>query len=184
MHRAHRRAVRLVVPLLVLGGLAACTPGSPASSSPTPSSSTTRPSADATTTGPTSAPTTAPTTAPTDDAPPASPEPTSAAPAPDDLTKVSVTIAYAGWVTDAARVEVGAYVDGVIEGTGTCTLTLTRSGREVTTTVPAVADASSTSCGAVTVDGAQLSSGTWSAVVDYGSPTSVGSSAPTEVVVP
>ncbi|GEK21662.1 hypothetical protein [Cellulomonas xylanilytica] len=184
MDRAHRRAVRLVVPLLVLGGLAACTPGSPTSSTPTPSASTARPSAGATTSGPTSTPT----TGPTDGAPPASPEPTDAAPAPapapDDLTEVTVTISYAGWVADAGRVEVGAYVDGVIEGTGTCTLTLKRSGRSVSETVPATADASSTSCGAVAVDGAQLSSGTWSAVVDYDSPTSVGSSAPTEVVVP
>ncbi|WP_456789391.1 hypothetical protein [Cellulomonas sp. P5_C5] len=180
MHRADRRAVRLAVPLLVLGGLAACTPGSPTSSSPTPSSSTARPSAVATTAGPTSVPT----TTPTDGTPPASQEPTAGAPAPDDLTQVAVTISYAGWVADGARVEVGAYVDGVIEGTGTCTLTLTRSGRSVSATVPGTADASSTSCGAVAVDGSQLSSGTWSAVVDYGSPTSVGSSAPTEVVVP
>jgi len=50
---------------------------------------------------------------------------------------------------------------------------LTRSGRSVSATVPGTADASSTSCGAVAVDGSQLSSGTWSAVVDYGSPTAI-----------
>jgi hypothetical protein len=81
-------------------------------------------------------------------------------------------------------VEVGAYLAGVAESGGTCTLTLTGVAGTATAQVTAEPDAASTSCPTLAVPGAELSSGTWSAVVSYASPSTSGTSDPVDVVVP
>ena len=195
MNRAHGRVARLAAVLLLVSGLTACTHGTTAGA----------PGTGATTSSPTVDGTPTPTPSPTETTAvgvQATPTPTGAAPTPTPTSpgvasptarptgpavpvkKVTVTVSYSGWMADAAQVEVGAYVEGVIEKTGTCTLTLTRSGRSVTATNPGAADATSTTCGALAIPGTKLSSGTWSAVVSYASPTSAGASTPTEVKVP
>ena len=96
----------------------------------------------------------------------------------------SVVVTYSGWVDSPAGVEVGAYVAGVAESGGTCTLTLTAGTHSVTAEVAGEPDAASTSCPNLTVPGAKLSSGTWRAVVSYDSPSVSGKSAPVSVDVP
>ena len=98
---------------------------------------------------------------------------------------VPVHITYKGWEDATGSVEVGAYVEGLVEDGGTCTLILTQGGTEVTASASGLADASTTSCGAgLSVPGAELTPGTWTAVVDYESSTSSGSSDSVEVEVP
>jgi hypothetical protein len=119
-------------------------------------------------------------------APLPSPTVTAAAPAPSATTekrKVGVVVTYADWSAADSVVEAGAYAT-VVEESGSCTLKLTSGGRSVTGSMTALTDASTMSCGGLTVPRDKLSSGTWTAVVLYESATSVGTSAPVEVVVP
>jgi hypothetical protein len=93
-------------------------------------------------------------------------------------------VTYSGWVDASSSVEVGAYVAGVVESGGTCTLTLTGPGATRTATVTGEADAGSTSCTTMAVPGAQLSTGSWTAVVDYRSADAGGTSSSVTVDVP
>ncbi|MBO3083828.1 hypothetical protein [Cellulomonas fengjieae] len=148
--------------------------GEPASPSPTASATSTpggtAPSATAPVASPSTDPSTAPTVAPT--SPPAGPP----------RTAVSVTTTYAGWSSADGMVLVGAYVDGVVESEGSCSLVLTGPGTTASVTTPAVPDAGSTSCGELRspVGGP----GTWTATVGYESPTSTGTADAITVVVP
>jgi hypothetical protein len=110
--------------------------------------------------------------------------PSASATATARVGTAAVITTYSGWVASPAGVEVGAYVAGVAESGGTCTLTLTSGAGSATAEVPAEPDAASTSCPTLTVPGSKLSSGTWSAVVTYESPSISGKSAPVTVVVP
>lgn len=96
---------------------------------------------------------------------------------------VDVVVTYLDWSASDRVVEAGAYATAV-EQPGSCTLTLTSGGQTVTSSIPALTDASTMSCGGITVPRERLSSGTWTAVVIYESATSVGTSAPIEVVIP
>jgi hypothetical protein len=102
--------------------------------------------------------------------------------APTDDGEVFIT--YAQWSNDTSAIEVGGYVAGVIEDDGTCTLTLTRGEVVVTGTVAGTPNASSTSCGGLSIPGNQLGTGHWNAVVTYDSSTSHGSSETVDVEVP
>lgn len=148
-------------------------------------------------TGPTeTTPSAEPTTPlPTTQAPVPVPDPTevpSDPPQDDDATEpgeaptgggTTVVITYADWVPETSEVEVGAYAAVVEEG-GTCTLTLTRAGASATRTNDALTDVSTVSCGGFLIPGSELSTGTWSAVVTYASPSFSGTSSPVEVSVP
>ena len=96
---------------------------------------------------------------------------------------VDVVITYVDWSGADGVVEAGAYAT-VVEDPGTCTLKLTSGGHSATGSIAALTDASTMSCGGLTVPRDRLSSGTWTAVVTYESAASVGASAPVEVVVP
>jgi hypothetical protein len=96
---------------------------------------------------------------------------------------VPVVVTYSGWNAAAKQAMAGGYVTGVIETGGTCTLTLTRAGVQVTSQGHARPDAATTACGGLTVPGAKLSVGTWKAVLSYVSATSSGSSAPVDIAV-
>ena len=119
---------------------------------------------------------------------PSQPEPTFVAtdePQPiaasDDAT---VQITYFGWNPDARAVELAGFVASVVETDGTCTLTLTKGQDSRTTSTAATPNVTNTACGEQLLPGDQLSSGTWSAVLSYDSPTSHGVSEPVEVDVP
>jgi hypothetical protein len=105
-----------------------------------------------------------------------------ATPAASDMVDVVVT--YSGWDDALAGVDVGAYVSGIAETGGTCTLTLTAGGNSATASAPGEPEASSTSCPGLVVPGSELSSGNWTAVVSYESPTAQGESDSVAVVVP
>ncbi|MFB9956392.1 hypothetical protein [Cellulomonas denverensis] len=111
------------------------------------------------------------------------PEPSTPAAPGGGTATVDVVTTYYGWNTTSAAVEVGAYA-ATVESDGVCTLTLTGPGGTVTAQGSALADASSTSCGELSVPGTQLSSGSWQAVVGYSSPRSRGTSAAVTVEVP
>jgi hypothetical protein len=98
--------------------------------------------------------------------------------------EVSVSISYFGWDAHTKEVEVGSFVQGVVESDGSCTLTLTKGTSSVQTTAAAIAAASSTSCTELDTPGSRLPSGSWKAVVTYRSSTSHGSSRAVEVTVP
>jgi len=95
-----------------------------------------------------------------------------------------VLITFAGWQASAGVVEVGGFVDQVVESDGSCTATLTNGQRTVSASRPATPDATTTSCGWLSVPGHDLAPGTWTAVLSYASRTSTGASAEVEVVVP
>src|SRR3954452_13545606 len=78
-----------------------------------------------------------------------------------------VVITYSGWTNASVGVEVGAYVSGIAESGGSCTLTLTFGSRSASSRVAGEPDVSSTSCPNMAVAADELSAGTWSAVVSY-----------------
>lgn len=98
-------------------------------------------------------------------------------------SRVPVVMTYSGWNASARKVMVGGYVTGVIESGGTCTVTLTHAGARVTASGPARPDASTTACGALTVPGSSLTSGTWKAVLSYASKASAGTSSAVDIDV-
>ena len=118
-------------------------------------------------------PTAEPTTAPTAD-----PGPTA-----DARAAVTPSLSFAGLDGAGTHVEVNAYVAEVVEPGGTCTAVLTSGAGEVRTTADAEPDATTTTCAPLRTPVADLAAGTWSVVVEYSSPTSVGTSAPSIVEV-
>ncbi len=93
---------------------------------------------------------------------------------------VAVSITSAGIIGDT--VEVRAYVEGIIEGGGTCTATLTMDGSApVTGTSEAFVNATSTQCRPIEIAKSNVKSGKWNVVVEYTSSTSTGKSPAMEV---
>ena len=97
--------------------------------------------------------------------------PTSSA---DARTAVVPFITTADWDASAKALDVSAIVPGVVEGGGTCTITLTSGAATRTATSSGVAAASYTGCEAVAVK--DLAAGTWQVQVRYSSAKAVGTS--------
>lgn len=125
---------------------------------------------------------------------PAAPEPLDVEPAPDapvardepvpaDGGTVQVIVTFAGVEPSVDGVEVDGFVSGVVEGSGVCTLRLTRGERSAEVSREAVPDATTTSCGALVVPLDDLAAGTWEAVLSYSSPTSTGTADPVRVEI-
>jgi hypothetical protein len=94
-----------------------------------------------------------------------------------------VVVTYSSWNAATRSAEVGAYVSGPVEAGGTCTLRLTGPGSGgLTSSVPATADATTTTCGELALTG--LSPGTWQGEVGYRSSGWTGQSAPFTLSVP
>jgi hypothetical protein len=173
----HLRAARRAVPLAVLVLLAACTPSGPGSDptatpTPAPSASSPAPSLEPSPT--------------TSAAPPAEPTPTPAPSGGDSgaTRTVDVVVTTSGWQPTTGAVEVSAYVTAVEAG-GTCTLDLVGpAGATAQASQSAEPDASSTSCGLLTVPGSRLARGTWQGTVTYVSPSSSGTAALSPIEVP
>ncbi len=86
---------------------------------------------------------------------------------------VTITTAY----QEKDEIHVNGFVTGVIEGNGTCTLTLTdESGKKVTATRQGHENATNTTCGQSTIKTSQLHSGNWTASLSYSSSTASGNS--------
>lgn len=91
------------------------------------------------------------------------------------------SITYAGQYDTS--VEVGAYVPGVFEDGGSCTLTLQRGDKKFTAVVNAVKNVSSVDCPVMSVPRSSLDGGEWQATVAYSSNSSEGTSDPRPVGV-
>lgn len=96
----------------------------------------------------------------------------------DSKPKIGVVITY------LSTTEARGYASGVFEDGGTCTLTLTKGSSKITGTSTAVADVNKSTCGPISIDQSQLSSGTWTAVLSYSSPSGTGSSESQTLNVP
>jgi hypothetical protein len=184
MPRTTRRALIVVTAMLVLGlagaffALRVQSPADPASA-PTSTPANRSPSASAgTTAGPTVAPTVPATTLPA----PGPGSPSSSAPA-SSATKANLTVTFSGYDAASSSAQAGGYVD-VLESKGTCTLTLSSGSATASATQSASPDASTTSCGAVTIPRSALSSGVWKGVLAYASATTVATSLPIVIEVP
>jgi hypothetical protein len=117
------------------------------------------------------------------------PEPTHVATdAPDGVQPgddLDVVVSFAAVEPGNGAVEASGYVPGLVEDGGRCVLVLSRTGRaDVSVEGEAFADAQSTSCALLSVPVGRLSSGTWTARLDYRSAGSSGSSPDVDVVVP
>lgn len=98
---------------------------------------------------------------------------------------VDVGISYADIYS--SNLEIRAFTNGIIEGTGTCTATVTMKNMEsmrVTKSSKAFIDATSTVCEPIYIPTSQLHSGTWQVVVVFSSPDHEGKSETVEVKVP
>ena len=100
--------------------------------------------------------------------PPADPEDVATDTATPAAAALQIT--FAGADDAAGGVVVGAYIGGLIEDGGECTLTLSGNGKPVSVTTESVPDASTTSCGQLLVPYAEVAPGTWTADVTYSSP--------------
>jgi hypothetical protein len=159
------------------GGGSPSAPASSPASLPTSSAATGLPTTSA-------APTTVPgTTAAT------SPSSTPTTPAAPDTSSpagrtVTVQITFAGWDAPSHSAQVNAFVPSLVVRDGTCTLTLSSGAVQRTTTVVAHSTPQATNCGLMSIPGAQLSPGSWRAVVSFRSSEAVGASKPTTIQVP
>jgi hypothetical protein len=96
---------------------------------------------------------------------------------------VDVVQTWVAWDT-ASGVSAGGYVAQTVEQGGTCTLTLTRDGTELTARAPGAPNVSNVACGGLTVPADRLTPGRWTSVLTYSSATSTGTSPAMEVEVP
>lgn len=96
----------------------------------------------------------------------------------DGKKLVTPVISYAGQYD--TLIEASAFVPGIIENDGNCTLTLKNGENTVTKTSKGTADASTTRCQTFSFPRSELSqAGTWTATVKYESDKSKGTSAGT-----
>jgi hypothetical protein len=118
--------------------------------------------------GESAAPAAAATTTPLISPPPENPEDVATDTAVPTLAALQIT--YAGPDDAAGGIAVGAYVAGLIEEGGRCSLTLSKDGQSADAESEALPDASTTSCGQLVVPFSELEPGTWTAEVTYTSP--------------
>ena len=101
-------------------------------------------------------------------------------PTPSGKKQVQPIVSYAGYVdekTNRQQVEVDAFVPGLLEEGGTCTMNATKDSQQVTVTSTGHNNVSQTRCDNFVVDRSRFpTSGTWSVVVTYESTTSQGAS--------
>lgn len=94
----------------------------------------------------------------------------------DGRRVVTPVISYAGQYD--ASIEASAFVSGIIEEGGTCTLTLKNGSKTVTKTSAGATDAKTTRCTLFMFPTKELSAGTWTATVSYESVAAKGTSDP------
>jgi hypothetical protein len=99
----------------------------------------------------------------------------------DSRAAVVPAITTKDWDSAAKALDVSAIVPGVVEGGGTCTVTVTSGSTTRTATSTGVAAGSYTGCPAVAIH--DLAAGSWQVRVRYSSAKSVGSSKPATVTV-
>ncbi|MCC2316939.1 hypothetical protein [Cellulomonas chengniuliangii] len=171
-----------VAAALVIGGLVVASrngddpgAGSSQDSSSSPSPSATTPASPSATATPAATPPELPAGVPTEDQP---------NPAPTAPGAVEVTLTYAQWSASTTAVEVAGFAAVAPEPTGTCTVRLTRGAQEILASAPAVPDATTMTCGTISIPGSRASRGAWQATLTYESATGTGTSPQTTIEVP
>lgn len=104
-------------------------------------------------------------------------------PANGSVSKRQVTPLITAWDGTHGDFKLNGRVPGIIETDGTCTLTLTREDKNVSTSKGALQNVQDTTCGQLVISRAKLSPGDWKAILSYSSPTYAGSSNPEIVEV-
>lgn len=100
---------------------------------------------------------------------------------PTQAKKVNVGISYTG--IEGENLEIRAFTNNVIEGTGTCIATVAKGNTNITAQSKAFIDVSSTICEPIKVSKSQLSAGAWDITVRYKSPTSDGTSGTERITI-
>lgn len=95
----------------------------------------------------------------------------------------AVTPVIASYGQTNTAVEVSARVPGVLEESGTCTLTLAKGSVKVVGSRTASPNVSEMSCGFISIARSKLSAGNWSATVSYSSSKARGTSSPVNIEV-
>ena len=186
---ATRRRLVLGIALVSLCGVGAtaCTTGDAPGADGTPSTdqaSVVEPSRQTPPTPPLQGTPSPDPTPPTDGPDDGATDPVDPGAAPAATTKpTTVDVTFGGWQAATASVEVGGYA-GVVEEDGTCTLQLSQGSTSVTASSPGSPDATTTSCGTLTIAGTSLRPGTWTGVLRYESPRTVGESTSITIEVP
>jgi hypothetical protein len=96
--------------------------------------------------------------------------------------EATVVMSYADFAPGSG-IEEGGFVSGLVEDGGTCRVVVSRGAQERTAEVPGAADATTTSCGGLVVDEADLTAGTWSVQLEYRTGATTISSTPVTVEV-
>lgn len=100
-----------------------------------------------------------------------SPLPNPADVATDTATaSLGMVVTYASVEKSTGDVVIGAYVAGLVEDGGTCSVVLTRGGATPHATSHGTASASTTSCGELRIPASSVGPGTWKANLTYASP--------------
>lgn len=101
---------------------------------------------------------------------------------PDESEKTTVQVGVASAAVIGTNVEIRAFMSGIIEGTGTCTATLTNGNEVVTGSSVAFIDASTSQCEPISIALSEFTnSGTWKVNVSYSSETHEGTSDELEI---
>lgn len=198
--RASRRSVPLPVAVAVAGSVASAVlvmggcAWSTAPGGASPAAHATPAAVDSSAVPASSAPSPDPSVRSLPTASSSAPQPTASTPASPRPTVPNVTssaalatvaVTYSLWDPATASVEVAGYVTDIVEAGGTCTLTLKSAGRTVSVTQKATPDATTTSCGMLSIPRAKLpGSGALSAVLSYTSSEHAGSAPAVTVEVP
>lgn len=95
--------------------------------------------------------------------------------------EVSVGISIADVI--GSSLEVRAFTPNMIDGSGECTVFLTRNGVTLSRKSGAFIDTSTTQCGNISIPVAELSKGTWQVWVEFSAPNAQGVSERTEVTI-
>lgn len=184
-------AAVVVVAGVVVAVTAAAHP-SHTSAAPDPSSSTTAAPASTPTaaasaasgspsgsSGPTGATATAPESS-TPARPSSAPSPSATSQAAPVRT-VSPAVSY--YALAGQTLTLGGGVSGLVDSSGTCTVTATSGSAVVTQSFTATAGPSSTDCGAMSLTSPKLHTGQWTLTLDYSSPRAKGVSTPEKVTL-
>lgn len=90
-------------------------------------------------------------------------------------TKTSVTPIITNASQNGSEINVSGYVSGVFENGGTCTVTLTQAGSQITKTSAGFENASTTQCTPVTIERSEFSTaGQWQTTLTYESANAAG----------
>lgn len=98
-----------------------------------------------------------------------------------DKKTVTPAITYSGQYGN--QIEVGAYVNGVFEDNGVCTLAMQKDNRKITKSVTAVKNVSSVDCPVMSIPRSSLEAGNWEITVSYLSNTAEGLSPASNLTV-